>query len=395
MDSAYQGQLDVKLTAKNLPLKGIGDPTTLWNKVMKEVKAKHFAGPFTQIPFHDHYIESLIGLVPKDNGKETHLIFHLSYPKDNSVNDGTPDELCTVKYPEFEEAIQLCIAEGKNCKISKSDKKSAFRNLCIRKEDFWLLVISCRNPDDLKMYHFFDKCLPFGHLISCNLFQHFSNSIAHVMKFCTHKDVVNFLDDYLFTSLFKHLCDQQVNLFIQICGFIGLPVNLDKTVWGTTRLVFLGLLIDTNMQMVFVPIEKIDKAKSMINAILNNKKHKATLLQMQQICGFLNFLGKCVIPGRAFTRRLYTLTTTLEGKLKPHHHLTVNTEFRWDLCMWKQFLDNPTVYCRPFMHYVGTGSFLFRRQWGNWTWSHLHRVVGSQKDGTLVSWQGVTLVSNI
>ena len=127
-------------------------------------------------------------------------------------------------------------------------------------------------------------------------------------------------------------------------------MNLDKTFWGTTRLIFLGLLIDTELQMVFVPIDKIKKARNMIDAVLRNRKHKATLLQIQRICGFLNFLGKCVIPGRAFTRRLYTLTSTLESKLKPHHHLTVNAEMRRDLDMWKEFLNNPTVYCRPFMH---------------------------------------------
>ena len=51
----------------------------LWNKVMKEVKEKRFAGPFKEIPF-EHFIQSPIGLVPKDGGKYYRLIFHLSYP---------------------------------------------------------------------------------------------------------------------------------------------------------------------------------------------------------------------------------------------------------------------------------------------------------------------------
>ena len=42
----------------------------LWNKVMKEVEAKRFAGPFEKIPF-DNFIQSPIGLVPKDGGKST------------------------------------------------------------------------------------------------------------------------------------------------------------------------------------------------------------------------------------------------------------------------------------------------------------------------------------
>ena len=348
----YQGDRNVRMTARNLPLRGLGDKKTLWNKVMKEVKAKRFAGPFTEIPFHN-YIQSPIGLVPKDNGKDVRLIFYLSHPKGlgTSVNDGTPDEECSVTYPDFDDAVQLCILAGRGCMISRLDMKSVFRNLCVSKCDYWLLVMRCTNPHDNKDYYFFDLCLPFGHSKSCNLFQRFSNAIAHVVKFRTHKDLVNYLDDYFFCSLLKLLCNNQVRQFISICEYICFPVNMEKTYWGTTRMVFLGMLIDTVLQMVFVPVEKVEKATQMINEILNNKKHKATLLQIQRICGFLNFLGKSVVPGHAFTRRLYRLTSDLEGKLKPHHHLTVSAETRSDLIMWKKFLENPLVYSRPFFHF--------------------------------------------
>ena len=55
----------VTLKAPNLKL-SIGNETILWNKVMKEVKLKRYAGPFERIPFDDDYIQSPIGLVPKD-----------------------------------------------------------------------------------------------------------------------------------------------------------------------------------------------------------------------------------------------------------------------------------------------------------------------------------------
>ena len=47
---------------------------------MKEIAEKRMAGPFEDIPF-EHFIQSPIGLVPKDGGKKTRLIFHLSYPR--------------------------------------------------------------------------------------------------------------------------------------------------------------------------------------------------------------------------------------------------------------------------------------------------------------------------
>ena len=123
----YHGPTDIQQTAPNLKFH-IGDEVVLWNKVMKEVKLKRYAGPFKIIPFKN-FIQSPIGLVPKDNGKNTRLIFHLSYPRGgkSSVNVNTPRELCHVKYQSVDDAVQLCLREGVGANIAKSDLESAFR----------------------------------------------------------------------------------------------------------------------------------------------------------------------------------------------------------------------------------------------------------------------------
>ena len=74
----FSGNMKVKKTAPNLVLH-VGNETELWNKVMKEVKEARYAGPFEKPPF-EYFIQSPIGLVPKDNRTKTQLIFHLSYP---------------------------------------------------------------------------------------------------------------------------------------------------------------------------------------------------------------------------------------------------------------------------------------------------------------------------
>ena len=75
-DLHYQGPMDRNDMSKNIPLT-VGTKTDLWNKVMKEVALKRFAGPYRQPPFKN-FIQSPIGLVPKSNG-DLRLIFHLSY----------------------------------------------------------------------------------------------------------------------------------------------------------------------------------------------------------------------------------------------------------------------------------------------------------------------------
>ena len=349
----YEGPQNVRITAPNLKFREVGTPVELSNKVMKEVKAKRYAGPFKEIPFNT-YIQSPIGLVPKDGGKDTRLIFHLSYPrgKGSSVNANTPKEACSVTYPDFTKAIQLCLKQGKNCHIAKSDMKSAFRNLGILKKHWRYLVMKAVNPLDGLTYYFVDKCLPFGASISCSHFQRFSNAVKHIVQWKTKESLVNYLDDFLFAHLIKLLCNNQIQTFLEVCDSISFPVSLEKTFWGTTRLTFLGLLLDTISQCVYIPVEKVLKAVNLIEAVLNNKSKKVTLNQLQKICGFLNFLGRCVIPGRAFTRRLYVYTAN--DKLLPHHHIRINGEMRADLCMWLTFLKHPSVFCRPFLDFSNT-----------------------------------------
>ena len=210
----YRGPKCVKLTAPNLKL-NVGDETDLWNKVMKEVKLRRYAGPFPfETPPFKYFIQSPIGLVPKDGGTDTRLIFHLSYPKtvagngkSTSVNTNIPEKFCKVKYPDFEEAIKLCQEAGFSCFLSRSDMKMAFRNLCMKKRYWKFLMMKARSPIEGKWHLVVDKCVSFGSAASCKIFQDFSDCIAHIVEWRVGagRKVTNYLDDFLFIALLKWL----------------------------------------------------------------------------------------------------------------------------------------------------------------------------------------------
>ena len=86
----------------------------------------------------------------------------------------------------------------------------------------------------------------------------------------------------------------------------------------------------------------------MIAFFLNRNNKKATVLQVQRLCGSLNFLCKCIILGRVFLSRLYSI---ISGKpdLKQHHHVRITEENRQDLLIWRRFLYHPSIFCRPFL----------------------------------------------
>ena len=234
----------------------------------------------------------------------------------------------------------------------KSDLKSAFRHLGIKPSDWCLLVMKAESPIDNKMYYFIDKCLPFGASISCAHFQDFSDALSYIVKCKTLRDNINYLDDFFFAAARKWLCDNDIQVFLNVCRDINFPVSMDKTQWGTDLIIFLGLLIDTRRRKVFIPIEKVERAMNLIQRFLAKKK--GTIEEVQQLCGILNFFSKCIIPARAFTRRMYSM---LEGQLavmKKHHHISLKSDVRTDLELWQVFLRNPSVYARNFCDFSNT-----------------------------------------
>ena len=260
---------------------------------MKEVKENRVAGPFNKIPF-DNYIQSPVGLVPKTGGK-TRMIFHLSYnfthkrkgrdmkqdPEEGkSLNECTPNSLCTVKYNDLDSAVTQCLellqhfksnkkstertngnedgnsgdADDTNDEpivfLGKTDLSSTFRVLPLKVGCFCWLVFKAVDPSDGKMKYFIDKCLPFGVSLSCSHYQRFSNALKHILlyragqKNCRKRGATNYLDDFLFLALTRLLCNNLMNQFLTLCQELHILVTLEKPEWADTIIVFLGILLD-------------------------------------------------------------------------------------------------------------------------------------------------------
>ena len=278
-----------------------------------DCKKKRFAGPFKEIPFNK-FIQSPVGLVPKDGGKQTRLIFHLSYDfKESglkSVNHYIPDEICSVKYKDLDQAVLNCLkllwnaAPGAPLWFGKSDLKSAFRILGLKKSVWLLLVMKVRHPETDEIFYFVDKCLPFGSSISCALFQKFSDSLVHILQFKTGQvllicPITNYLDDFLFIQLTKMACNGSLKIFLEMCAELNVPVSMDKTEWATNIIIFLGILLNGKHYLLAVPEEKKAKALFLLKSFVDKKK--ALVRQIQSLAGLLNFLNKAIFPGRTFT----------------------------------------------------------------------------------------------
>ena len=358
-DVGYRGPWNRCDTANNIPLQ-VGTRADVWEKIMKEVEHKRYAGPFERIPYKRGYIQSPIGLVPKA-GNQTRLIFHLSYDfkksGHRSLNFHTPSELCSIKYNDLDCAVEtsihcmenasgVCVAKTLPLKskgmiyYSKTDLKSAFRILPLKRRCYRWVILKAYHPTTGKLYYFLEKNLPFRASISCSHFQRFSDSLRHIFEHLVGAKMVcvNYLDDYLFCAPSQTACNKLVRKFLLLCKRMNVPVALEKTKWATTKITFLGMQLDGVEAQIRIPEDKRIKALNWIQFMMERKK--ATIKQLEQLTGLLNFIGRAIVPGRAFTRKMYAKYSKLteEKVLRKYHHISLDGEFKSDCKVWQSFL---------------------------------------------------------
>ena len=267
-----------------------------------------------------------------------------------------------MRYNDLDHAVDNClkllrrVGKDETIFFAKTDVRSAFRLIGISPEDFCWLILMAEHPTTNERWYFVDKCLPFGASISCAIFQAFSDSLAHILRVWTQRAgqdpdcLTNYLDDFLFLSYMKSLCDELVKRFLTICEMVRCPIAEEKTEWGNQFMTFLGILLDGRSHLLAIPEAKRIKTANLLKGILSRKT--ATIKDIQRIAGSLNFLCRAIFVGRAFVRRFYDKLTAKTGvQLKDHHHIRVDNELKEDCRVWLKFLstESTAVLNRPFV----------------------------------------------
>ena len=120
----------------------------------------------------------------------------------------------------------------------------------------------------------------------------------------------------------------------------------------THKLTFLGIQINGTNKTLTVPDSKKIEATNKLRHVVGRRT--ATVKELESLAGSLNFISRVIIPGRAFTRRMYAKFSKVKEILKKHHHVTLDQEFKSDCKMWLTFMDNceNTRIARPFIDSV-------------------------------------------
>ena len=178
--------------------------------------------------------------------------------------------------------------------------------------------------------------MPMGCSSSCLTFETFSTAVEWV----AHNKlkiyyILHLLDDFLLVAPSVQLCQQQLDLFLSLCTYLGIPIAPEKTCGPATSTSFAGIELGSILSEARLPLDKIEKCVSLISEFCRRKK--VTLKEVQSLVGLLNFVCSVMRLGRAFLRRLIDLTVAVR---MPNHYMRLNREVKEDFNLWLSFLSN-------------------------------------------------------
>ena len=145
--------------------------------------------------------------------------------------------------------------------------------------------------------------------------------------------ILHLLDDFLIVSPSHDLCKQQLDIFLMLCHYLGIPMAPEKTIGPSSTISFAGIELDSVLMEARLPPDKLVKYHDLIASSL--RRRKITLREIQSLTGLLNFACTVVVPGRAFLQRLIVLTIGIHG---PQFLIRLTREVKEDLKVWQQFL---------------------------------------------------------
>lgn len=338
----YSGKwtTEARISTKNLPM-SFEDKEHIRSEIADRLKIGRLQE--VQDPAECKLVCSPIGTVPKPGSSKLRTIHHLSHPRlGDSINSGIDNEDAAIHYESLE-TICAFVAQHAGALLWKADLREAFRSVIIGSKQSRLLGFSFEG----KCY--MERALSFGGRSSPKLF----NIFAELLHWLLHRLLSNtnqsapshYLDDFFGASTAGSDPYMPIWYFQLLCSALGFTVSPEKVFWGTTKLTILGIEIDTITQRASISAEKKEKLLKLCRGVVSKKK--ATLLEMQQVAGHLQFVVQIAPHGKAFMRRLYD---GVRCRYKhPFQHMPISKEVRRELEWWCATIEgwNGTTLRQP------------------------------------------------
>jgi hypothetical protein len=168
------------------------------------------------------------------------------------------------------------------------------------------------HPDTSKLINFFYNNvyyqfirMPFG-LKSAPSFNELLLSLVSFILTYHNITHVRYVDDIIIIGNSYRSCLHSLYTAIDIIQSFGLAIAINKIIYPSKSIIFIGIGIDSRNQTLYIPSDKAHNINTQLSSLLLS--NYTTLHSIQSICGKLNHLS-CVAKGiKPFARSLIDLT---------------------------------------------------------------------------------------
>ena len=250
--------------------------------------------------------------------------------KGKSMNDGIPKSLCSTSYITTDNAISRILALGRGTLLSKIDVKSAFRLIPVHPSDRHLLAMEWK--DNI----YINTCLPFGLRSAPKLFNIMADLLAWILEQQHASILMHYLDDFLTMGHpMSPECQLNLDILIQVCSLLNIPLAIQKVKGPTPCLDFLGIILDTTHMEARLTVDKFTRIYHTVANWLD--KQNATKRKILSLVGLLQHAAKVVRPGRIFVPRMYNIAAKV---WEMDHYTRLSKDFCSDLYWWHTFVTS-------------------------------------------------------
>ena len=324
--------------------KGATDhPEALQKYIQKEKQMGAVIGSFSVIPFKEQVGISPISTRPKKSSQDRRVIIDLSFPPGEAVNDGMikdnyMGQYVKLTFPRVDDLALRIYTLGKEAMMLKVDLSRYFRQLPMDPGDYSLVGYIIQG----QLYS--DKVLPMGMRTAPYIAQRVTNAIAHIHRRLQYF-ILNYVDDFLGAE-HKTRIWEAFNHLMHLLEEIRVDIAPEKVVPPTTRLEFLGITMDSQTMTMEIPEDKIEEIRTELKSWLY--RNKASRKEMESLVGKLQFMGKCIKPGRVFIARLINGMKNLPRS----GSYSLPVKARKDIAWWARFLQEHNGVSLIWLHNI-------------------------------------------
>ena len=229
----------------------------------------------------------------------------------------------------MDNAVCRILSQGTNSLLVKIDVEHAYRNVPIHPSDRRLLGMTWEDK------FFVDTVLPFGLRSAPKIFSAVADTLEWIALRAGVTELLHYLDDFLTMGRAGSTeCARNLQLLVELCRELGVPLKWQKVEGPSTTLTFLGIVLDTVKMEMRLSEQRMEELKKLIDKWLAKKAgRKRDLLSL---IGKLAHAAKIIVPGRIFLRRMIDVAHKAK---QLDHWVHLSADFKSDLAWWHCFMD--------------------------------------------------------